>query len=93
MKFMKGGERDLEARLRKHSVRIAGHATSLSVEDAFWRELTAIAARRGVSVNDLIATIDSGRAGSLSAAVRLFVLADLQRRTGDAATLPSVGDR
>ncbi len=74
---------DIDANLRKHSVRIAGHATSLTVEDAFWRELTAIAARRGTSVNDLIATIDSGRTGSLSAAVRLFVLDDLKRRAGE----------
>ncbi len=75
--------REAGARLRKHSVRIAGHATSLSVEDAFWQELTAIAARRSVSVNDLVARIDDGRTGSLSAAVRLFVLGDLQRRAGD----------
>jgi len=73
---------DSGASLRKRSVRIAGHATSLSVEDAFWRELTAIAARRGTSVNELIAAIDDGRAGSLSAAVRLFVLSDLQSRVG-----------
>jgi predicted DNA-binding ribbon-helix-helix protein len=66
--------------LRKRSVRIAGHATSLSVEDAFWQELAAIAARQGTSVNALIAAIDHGRTGSLSAAVRLFVLRDLQDR-------------
>lgn len=71
------------AALRKHSVRIAGHGTSLSLEDAFWRELTVIAARRGQSVNDLVAAIDDGRTGSLSAAVRLFILADLQRRAAD----------
>ena len=74
---------DTGATLRKHSVRIAGHTTSLSVEDAFWQELTAIAGRRGTSVNGLIAAIDDGRSGSLSAAVRLFVLADLQRRVGE----------
>jgi predicted DNA-binding ribbon-helix-helix protein len=74
---------DAGATLRKHSVRIAGHPTSLSMEDAFWQELTAIASRRGTSVNELIATIDDGRTGSLSAAVRLFVLGDLQSRAGE----------
>jgi predicted DNA-binding ribbon-helix-helix protein len=66
--------------LRKHSVTIAGHRTSLSLEDAFWQRLQAIAAARGVSVGGLIEQIDSARAergepaGNLSSAVRVFVL-------------------
>jgi predicted DNA-binding ribbon-helix-helix protein len=58
----------------KRSLRIAGHATSVSLEAAFWDGLCAIAAARGVSVNSLVAAIDATRAGNLSSAIRLFVL-------------------
>jgi predicted DNA-binding ribbon-helix-helix protein len=62
------------AALAKHSVRIAGHATSVSLEPAFWQALGEVAARRGVSVNALMAAIDAERSGNLSSAIRLFVL-------------------
>ena len=58
----------------KHSVRIAGHATSVSLEPEFWEAVCEIAARRGMPVNDLLATIDAERSGNLSSAIRLFVL-------------------
>jgi predicted DNA-binding ribbon-helix-helix protein len=58
----------------KRSVRIAGHATSISLEAAFWQGLCEIAASRGLSVNVLLTAIDAGRSGNLSSAVRLFVL-------------------
>jgi predicted DNA-binding ribbon-helix-helix protein len=74
--------------LRKHSVTIAGHRTSLSLEDAFWRRLQAIAVARGLSVGALIEQIDVTRAergepaGNLSSAVRVFVLEqNAQERT------------
>ncbi len=60
--------------LRKRSVVIAGHATSLSLEEEFWRDLRAVAQRRRVSINALIASIDTARQGNLSSALRLFVL-------------------
>lgn len=59
----------------KRSVRIAGHATSVSLEPAFWDALCDIAARRGISLNALVSRIDSERRGNLSSAIRLFVLA------------------
>ena len=62
------------ASLRKHSVLIAGHATSLSLEEEFWRDLRAVAQRRRVSLNALIASVDATRQGNLSSALRLFVL-------------------
>jgi predicted DNA-binding ribbon-helix-helix protein len=73
---------------RKRSVNIAGHATSLSLEEEFWRELQAVAQRRGVSLSALIGSIDAGRHGNLSSALRLFVL-DCYRRgeLGPAAPL------
>ncbi len=60
--------------VRKHSVRIAGHPTSVSLEDAFWRRLKEIATVRGCSVNALITEIDETRTGNLSSAIRVFVL-------------------
>jgi predicted DNA-binding ribbon-helix-helix protein len=63
----------------KHSVRIAGHATSVSLEPAFWEAFCAIAARRRLSVNALLAAIDAGRDGNLSSAIRLFVLDSCRR--------------
>jgi predicted DNA-binding ribbon-helix-helix protein len=63
----------------KRSVRIAGHATSLSLEPAFWDALDEIARHRGVSLNTLIAAIDAERSGSLSSAARVFVLHSCRR--------------
>jgi predicted DNA-binding ribbon-helix-helix protein len=63
----------------KRSVRIAGHATSISLEVAFWQGLCDIASSRQMSVNALIATIDATRNGNLSSAIRLFVLDSAQR--------------
>lgn len=63
-----------EATIVKRSVRVAGHATSISLERAFWEALREIATRRQVSVNALLSAIDAGRGGNLSSAIRLFVL-------------------
>ena len=52
--------------------------TSISLEDEFWHELGRIASERGVSVASLVTEIDSVRAGGLSSAIRLFVLATLK---------------
>jgi predicted DNA-binding ribbon-helix-helix protein len=64
--------------IRKRSVRLAGHRTSVSVEEPFWTELTAVAKQRGLSLDRLIADIDRDRQGNLSSAIRLFVLATLK---------------
>ncbi|HUH84403.1 MAG TPA: ribbon-helix-helix domain-containing protein [Stellaceae bacterium] len=61
-------------RIRKRSVTIAGHATSVTVEDAFWQDLRRLARRRGLSLNALIGSVDAARDGSLSSALRLLVL-------------------
>jgi len=62
------------ASIRKHSVLIAGHETSVSLENAFWDGLCTIARERKLSINDLVADIDSDRQGNLSSAIRLYVL-------------------
>lgn len=65
--------------LRKRSVVIAGHATSVSLEAEFWDLLKVIANRRGQSLNALIAEVDGARYGNLSSALRIFVLRELQK--------------
>jgi predicted DNA-binding ribbon-helix-helix protein len=74
--------------MRKRSVVIAGHRTSVSLESAFWFGLKEIADRRGMSVNRLVETIDSARATNLSSAIRVFVLKSLRDPgTGAASSL------
>ena len=59
----------------KRSIVIAGHKTSVSLEDAFWKGLKEIAGGRDLTLSDLVATIDTDRQhGNLSSAIRLFVL-------------------
>lgn len=65
----------------KRSISIAGHRTSISLEEPFWQELQLIAAQRGISVQRLVGEIDEGRAGqNLSSALRVFVLRAAQGR-------------
>ena len=65
----------MSAGIVKRSVMIAGHRTSVSLEEPFWQALREIAAARGQSVQALIGTIDAGRAEqNLSSAIRVFVL-------------------
>ena len=65
----------------KRSIVLAGHKTSVSLEDAFWQGLKEIAMSRRTTLSDLISSIDIGRErGNLSSAVRLFVLSHYQGR-------------
>ncbi|MEQ8507180.1 MAG: ribbon-helix-helix domain-containing protein [Rhodospirillales bacterium] len=68
------------ARMAKRSVLIAGHHTSLTLEDLFWQHLKKIARARSQSINSLVTEIDAGRTGNLSSAVRVFVLQQLSDR-------------
>jgi predicted DNA-binding ribbon-helix-helix protein len=59
----------------KRSIVIAGHKTSVSLEDAFWKGLKEIAMGRDLTLSETVAGISSGRTqGNLSSAIRLFVL-------------------
>ena len=60
--------------LKKRSVDIDGHRTSVSIEAPFWEALREIAEKKQLSVNQLIAEIDKDRAGNLSSAIRVYVL-------------------
>ena len=71
---MQGG-----AAVVKRSIRIAGHATSVSLEAAFWQALGEIAQRRRIPISALVAAIDAERTGNLSSAIRLYVLDHCRR--------------
>jgi predicted DNA-binding ribbon-helix-helix protein len=59
----------------KRSIVIAGHKTSVSLEEAFWRGLKDIASGRDLTLSEVVSAIDSDRnQGNLSSAIRLFVL-------------------
>ena len=69
--------------MQKRSLTIAGHRTSIAIEQEFWDGLEALAAARGKSMAALIAEIDEAREGpNLSSAVRLAVLAWYRDRAG-----------
>ena len=73
-------------RLEKHSVAIAGHRTSITLEAVFWRALKTIAKESGRSLSELIAEVDRKRgdmepAPNLSSALRVYVLSQIRAGT------------
>ena len=61
--------------IKKHSIKIARHKTSISLEDEFWASLREIAKGSGEHISQLLADINKGRgSANLSSAIRLFVL-------------------
>ena len=64
--------------MKKRSVVLAGHRTSVSLENAFWEALKTIAGNRNSTVNQLVTEIDKQRNGNLSSAIRVYVLRTLQ---------------
>jgi predicted DNA-binding ribbon-helix-helix protein len=73
----------------KRSIVIAGHKTSVSLEDAFWTGLKEIAGTRDMTLSDLVASIDGGRRqGNLSSAIRLFVLDHYRAQSGHRTSVP-----
>jgi predicted DNA-binding ribbon-helix-helix protein len=70
----------MDGRPRKRSLTLRGHRTSVSLEDAFWIELQRLATVRGLSVNELVAQIDTARglSSGLAAAIRVFVLEEVK---------------
>ena len=67
--------------MRKHSLLVAGHSTSVTLEDAFWDALKELARQREIPVNDLVTEIDRARDGNLSSAIRVFVLNAVRNQT------------
>ena len=72
----------------KRSIVIAGHKTSISLEDAFWKGLKEIAGDRDMTLSNLVASIDTNRRhGNLSSAIRLFVLDHYRTQIGEGRRL------
>jgi predicted DNA-binding ribbon-helix-helix protein len=68
----------------KRSIVIAGHKTSISLEDEFWNGLKAIAENRRRTLSGLVAEIDQSRRGNLSSAIRVFVFGLLSAQRPEA---------
>ena len=66
--------------MRKHSVVLSGHATSLCLEDEFWQALKQLAKVKGLALRQLLMQIDNTHTGNLSSAVRVYVLKELQKK-------------
>jgi len=60
--------------IRKRSVAVAGHKTSISLEHEFWNCIKEIAKERKMTLSDLVGEIGAGRTGNLSSALRVYVL-------------------
>ncbi len=68
-------------RVIKRSLVVAGHSTSVSLEEEFWVALKANAAMRALSVAGLVAEIDRTRKGAnLSSSLRVFCLREAQKK-------------
>ncbi len=76
--------------LRKRSVTIAGHRTSISLEDEFWSELVRIVSENQTSLNSMISAIDEARTTNLSSAIRLHVLANLKGNAQGLTQIPEI---
>ena len=72
----------------KRSIVVAGHKTSVSLEEAFWNGMKEISGLRNLTLSELVGEIDNNRQqGNLSSAIRLFVL-DYFRTRAQAASAP-----
>ncbi len=60
--------------MKKHSVELSGHKTSIAIEDEFWSELKKIAQEKQLSLRQLLIQIDNSHTHNLASSIRLFVL-------------------
>ena len=67
---------------QKHSLTIAGHATSLTLEPVFWDALKAAAEAEGKPLAALVAEIDEARITNLSSAIRVWLYERALAREG-----------
>lgn len=76
----------------KRSIVVAGHKTSVSLEEAFWTSMKEISASRSMTLSDLVSEIDKGRKqGNLSSAIRLYVLDYFRTKAGAGPSAHSEG--
>lgn len=65
--------------VKKRSLMIAGHPTSVTLEEPFWDALKELAAAEHIAINALVERIDAARTGNLSSAIRVYVLEACRR--------------
>jgi predicted DNA-binding ribbon-helix-helix protein len=81
----------MNSSVKKRSIVIDHHKTSISLEDTFWTCLRQIARARATSASELVGMLDAGRnGGNLSSAIRVFVLSHYRDNVVGAAR-PSHG--
>lgn len=65
----------MNSTVKKRSIVIGSHKTSISLEDIFWTSLKEIARQRATTVSAIIGALDASQErGNLSSTIRLFVL-------------------
>ena len=70
----------------KRSIVVAGHKTSVSLEEAFWNGMKEISNERDLTLSELVGEIDGHRQqGNLSSAIRLFVLDHFRKRAANSS--------
>jgi predicted DNA-binding ribbon-helix-helix protein len=74
-----------QSKIKKRSIIVNGHKTSVSLEDEFWNELRDLAAERRVPVTALVNEIDQVPGGNLSSAIRVYLFMQAQQRRSRAA--------
>ncbi|PJK27769.1 ribbon-helix-helix domain-containing protein [Minwuia thermotolerans] len=75
--------------VHKRSVRIAGHPTSISLEDAFWDALRELAEGREIKLSELVEEIDANRESqNLSSAIRVYLLETYRQALGAGGSAP-----
>lgn len=69
--------------IKKRSINIHGHQTSISLEPEFWDALKSLADNKKLSLNKMIALIDDERSpeNNLSSAIRIYILKNIQEQT------------
>ncbi|MBP7064412.1 MAG: ribbon-helix-helix domain-containing protein [Ferrovibrio sp.] len=77
--------------VKKRSVVVGGHRTSISLERAFWQALRQLATIEGKTINQMVSEIDAARSGNLSSAIRVYILARARQGELPPAAL-DVGD-
>ncbi|WP_108179754.1 ribbon-helix-helix domain-containing protein [Phreatobacter oligotrophus] len=77
-----------QSQIKKRSIVLDGHRTSLSIEDEFWNAVRRLARLNSESLSSYVSQIDSQReTGNLSSAIRLEVLKEAR-----AGRLPAFSD-
>ena len=80
----------MQSAIVKRSIVIAGHKTSVSMENAFWNALKEIGRSHEMALSTLVTGIDTSRQnGNLSSAIRLFVLDHFRTQTGGISQGPA----